>query len=175
MNSALLVNDPVVVLEHDADLYNSMVSVPEGELDFFTPIGKASIRREGTEATVLTYMSMVQRSLDAVENIGRDVEVIDLRWLDRASLDWDAVGESIKKTNRVVIVEQGSLGTSYGGWLADEIQRRFFDWLDAPVERVHGAEASPTISKVLEKAALANVDAIEAKLLDLLAGTARGV
>jgi 2-oxoisovalerate dehydrogenase E1 component len=175
MNSALLVNDPVVVLEHDADLYNSIVSVPEGELDFFTPIGKASIRREGTEATVLTYMSMVQRSLDAVENIGRDVEVIDLRWLDRASLDWDAVGESIKKTNRVVIVEQGSLGTSYGGWLADEIQRRFFDWLDAPVERVHGAEASPTISKVLEKAALANVDAIEAKLLDLLTGTARGV
>jgi 2-oxoisovalerate dehydrogenase E1 component len=175
MNSALLVNDPVVVLEHDADLYNQMVTVPEGELDFFTPIGKAAIRRTGSEATILTYMSMVQRSLDAVENIGRDVEVIDLRWLDRASIDWDAIGESIKKTNRVVIVEQGSLGTSYGGWLADEIQRRFFDWLDAPVERVHGSESSPTISKALEQAALADVDTIERKLNEFLPNTTGGV
>jgi len=175
MNSALLVNDPVVVLEHDADLYNQMVSVPEGELDFFTPIGKAAVRRPGTEATILTYMSMVQRSLDAVENIGRDVEVIDLRWLDRASIDWDAIGTSIKKTNRVVIVEQGSLGTSYGGWLGDEIQRRFFDWLDAPIERVHGSESSPTISKALEKVALADVGAIERKLIEILPNTTGGV
>ena len=59
--------------------------------------------------------------------------MIDLRWLDRASLDWDTIEASIKKTNKVLIVEQGSLQTSYGGWLADEIQRRYFDWLDAPV------------------------------------------
>jgi len=52
-------------------------------------------------------------------------------------------------------VEQGSLGTSYGGWLADEIQRRFFDWLDQPVQRVTGGEAAPSISKVLERAAIA--------------------
>jgi 2-oxoisovalerate dehydrogenase E1 component len=55
----------------------------------------------------------------------------------------------------VLIVEQGGLGTSYGGWLADEIQRRFFDWLDQPVQRVTGGEASPSISKVLERAAIA--------------------
>jgi 2-oxoisovalerate dehydrogenase E1 component len=117
---------------------------------------------------------MVQRSIDAVENLGRDVEVVDLRWLDRGSIDWETIETSIKKTNRVVIVEQGSLGTSYGGWLADEINRRYFDWLDAPVERVVGSESSPTISRVLEAAALADVSTIEAKLTEILQGSKRG-
>jgi 2-oxoisovalerate dehydrogenase E1 component len=102
----------------------------------------------------------VTKSLQAAEKSGVDAEVIDLRWLDRASLDWDAIERSIKKTNKVLIVEQGSLGTSYGGWLADELQNRFFDWLDAPVGRVTGSESSPSISKVLEAAALAGVDDI---------------
>src|SRR3546814_6025185 len=78
---------------------------------------------------------------------GVDAEVIDLRWLDRASIDWDTIGTSIQKTNNVLIVEQGAQGTSYGGWLSDEIQRRYFDWLDQPVQRVTGGEASPSISK----------------------------
>ena len=60
----------------------------------------------------------------------------------------------------MLIVEQGAIGTSYGGWLSDEIQRRFFDWLDQPVERVTGSEASPTISKVLERAAIAGAEEI---------------
>jgi 2-oxoisovalerate dehydrogenase E1 component len=59
-----------------------------------------------------------------------------------------------------VIAEQGPPGTSYGGWLADEIQRRFFDWLDHPVERVTGAEASPSISRVLEAEAIAGADEV---------------
>ena len=85
---------------------------------------------------------------------------LDLRWLDRASLDWDTIGESIKKTSNVLIVEQGSRGPSYGGWLADEIQRRYFDWLDQPVQRVTGREASPSISKVLERAAIARTEEV---------------
>lgn len=79
------------------------------------------------------------------------------------------MGASIKKTNNVLIVEQGSLGTSYGGWLADEIQRRYFDWLDQPVERLLGGEASPSVSKVLERAAIAGEEEIEAALLRVLA------
>jgi 2-oxoisovalerate dehydrogenase E1 component len=78
-----------------------------------------------------------------------------LRTLDHASFDWDTVGASIRKTHNVLIVEQGSEGTSYGGRLADKIQTDFFDWLDQPVQRVHGRIASPTISKVLERAAFA--------------------
>jgi 2-oxoisovalerate dehydrogenase E1 component len=157
MNTALALNDPVLVLEH-IDLYNDLGEVPTDDLDYQLPFGKAAIRREGTEVTLLTYLSMVKRSITAVDQTDIDAEIIDLRWLDQASFDWETVGESIKKTNNVLIVEQGVRGTSYGGWLADEIQRRFFDWLDQPVARVTGSEASPSISKVLERAAIGGVE-----------------
>ena len=74
----------------------------------------------------------------------------------------------MRKTNRVIIAEQGPIGTSYGGWLADEIQRRLFDWLDHPVERVTGGEASPSISKVLERAAIAQSEQIAEKLAEVM-------
>src|SRR5690606_14012860 len=138
--------------------------VPEGDLDYVIPPGNAAVRREGSDLTVISYLSMVQHSLDAVEQTGIDADVIDLRWLDRASLDWETIGESIKKTNNVLIVEQGARGTSYGAWLADELQRRFFDWLDQPVQRVTGGEASPSISKVLERAAIARTEEVVAGL-----------
>ncbi len=177
MNSALRCRDPVVVLEH-VDLYPVSGEVPDGEWDYCLPVGRAAVRRAGSELTVLTYLAMTQRVLDAVAASGGsggggsggggvDAEVIDLRWLDRASIDWDTIGASIRKTNRVLIAEQGALGTSYGGWLADEIQRRFFDWLDHPVQRVTGGEASPTISKVLERAAIAQVSDVVSALIEL--------
>jgi 2-oxoisovalerate dehydrogenase E1 component len=167
MNSALRCRDPVVVLEH-VDLYTAVGEVPAGEWDFCLPVGKAAVRRAGEQLTVLTYLAMTPRVLDAVtESGGVDAEVIDLRWLDRASVDWETIGASIRKTNRVLIAEQGALGTSYGGWLADEIQRRFFDWLDHPVQRLTGGEASPTISKVLERAATPQREDVTSALIEL--------
>ncbi|WP_104082273.1 thiamine pyrophosphate-dependent enzyme [Cryobacterium sp. Y11] len=174
MNSSLRCNDPVAVLEHDSDLYKTSFDVPETDLDFYIPIGSAAVRREGKAVTIITYLAMVQQSLDAVEAAGIDAEVIDLRWLDAASIDWDTIGESIRKTNNVLLVEQGSHGTSYGAWLSDEIQRRFFDWLDSPIARVTGAESSPSISKVLEKAAIADTDTVIASLTELF-GARKGV
>jgi 2-oxoisovalerate dehydrogenase E1 component len=166
MNSALRCEDPVVVLEH-VDLYNSTGTGPADDYDYHLPVGRAAVRRAGAAVTVVSYLSMVAEALAAAEESGVDAEVIDLRWLDRASLDWDTLGESIRKTNRVLIVEQGALGTSYGGWLADEIQRRFFDWLDAPIARVTGGEASPSISKVLERAAIARREEVATALLEI--------
>ena len=163
MNAALAVDDPVLMLEH-VDLYAAEGEIPVDDLDYQIPFGQAAIRRAGSEVTVLSYLSMVARSAEAIERAGIDAELIDLRFLDRASLDWDTVGASVRKTNAVLIVEQGTLGTSYGGWLADEIQRRFFDWLDQPVQRVTGAESSPSISRVLEQAAIATTDDIVAGL-----------
>jgi 2-oxoisovalerate dehydrogenase E1 component len=163
MNAALALEDPVLVIEH-IDLYAQNDTVPEGELDYILPPGKAAIRREGSDVTVISYLSMVGHSLEAIEQTGIDAEVIDLRWLDRASLDWETIGQSIRKTNAVLIVEQGARGTSYGAWLADEIQRRYFDWLDQPIERVTGGEASPSISKVLERAAIAKTEEVVAGL-----------
>ena len=163
MNTALALQDPVLVIEH-VDLYADTGEVPAGDLDYFIPLGKAALRREGTEVTVISYLSMVKHVLEAVEQTGIDADVIDLRWLDRASIDWDTIGASIQKTNSVLIVEQGARGTSYGGWLSDEIQRRFFDYLDQPVERVTGGEASPSISRVLERAAIARTEEVVAGL-----------
>jgi 2-oxoisovalerate dehydrogenase E1 component len=166
MNAALNCKDPVVVLEH-VDLYTSEGAAPVDDFDFMLPVGKAALRREGAAVTVISYLAMVAHCLSAVESTGVDADVIDLRWLDRASLDWATLETSIKKTNRVVIAEQGPLGTSYGGWLADEIQRRYFDWLDHPVERVTGGEASPSISKVLEDAAIARAADVATKLTEI--------
>ena len=172
MNSALRCKDPVLVLEH-VDLYNSKGPAPVGDLDYFIPLGKAKRVRTGQHLTVLTYLAMVRPVLDAVEKLGVDADVIDLRSLDRAGLDWAMIEQSIDKTGSVLIVEQGAIGTSYGGWLAAEIQNRCFDMLDQPVQRVHGGEASPSISKVLEAAACAGADEVEAGLRLAMAGQGR--
>lgn len=163
MNTALACDDPVIVLEH-VDLYGSTGVGPVDDLDYHLPVGKAAIRRTGDDVTVISYLSMVSHCLEALDEVGCSADLIDLRWLDRASLDWETIESSVQKTNQVLIVEQGAIGTSYGAWLADEIQRRLFDWLDAPVERVTGAESSPSISKVLERAAIAKTEEVVAAL-----------
>lgn len=169
MNAALALQDPVLIIEH-VDLYGAADQVPVGDLDYIIAPGNAAILRAGADVTVISYLSMIAHAKEAIEQTGIDAELIDLRWLDRASIDWDTIGESIKKTNAVLIVEQGSQGTSYGGWLADEIQRRYFDWLDQPVARVTGEEASPSISRVLERAAIARTEEVVAGLESVRAG-----
>lgn len=159
MNAALALQDPVLVIEH-VDLYGTTGEIPDGDLDYVIPPGSAAVVREGSDVTVISYLSMVHHAQEAIEQTGIDAELIDLRWLDRASLDWGTLEASIKKTNAVLIVEEGARGTSYGGWLADEIQRRYFDWLDQPVARVTGEEASPSISRVLERAAIARTEEV---------------
>jgi 2-oxoisovalerate dehydrogenase E1 component len=154
MNSAIRCKDPVLVIEH-VELYNAQGPAPETDFDFCIPLGKAKVVREGATVTVLTYLAMVAKVQSVVDELGIDAEIIDLRSLDRAGIDWETIEASIRKTHKVLVVEQGPIGTSYGGILATEIQQRVFDWLDQPVHRVHGGEASPSISKTLEAAACA--------------------
>lgn len=168
MNAALKGSDPVLVIEH-VDLYQMNGPIPADDLDYTIPLGRARIVREGRDLTILTYSAMVHRSLEAVEALGVDAEIVDLRTLDRASLDWETIGASVRKTHNVLIVEQGARGTSYGAMLADELHRRLFDWLDQPVQRVHGREASPTISKVLERAAFAGREEVMAGIAQAMA------
>ena len=163
MNAALACRDPVLVIEH-VSLYGQKGQIPEQDLDYIIPLGRAKVVRPGKELTVLTYLSMVREAVNAAESLGVDAEVVDLRSLDRAGLDWRTIELSVKKTNNVIIVEQGPLGTSWGGMLADEIQSRLMDWLDQPVLRVHGGEAAPSISKVLERAAIAGQAEVQAAL-----------
>jgi len=172
MNSALRCKDPVLVIEH-VDLYNQSGPAPAADLDFFIPLGKAKVVRSGNALTIVTYLSMVAKVTEVVERLNVDAEIIDLRSLDRAGLDWDTIEASIDKTGNVLIIEQGSIGPSYGGMIADLIQNRCFDMLDQPVKRVHGRESSPSISKVLESAACAGAAEIEQGIREVMADQGR--
>jgi 2-oxoisovalerate dehydrogenase E1 component len=168
MNTALACADPVVVLEH-VDLYGSTGIGPVSDMDYRIPVGTAALRSTGDDVTVISYLAMVGECLVALGKLPEiKADLVDLRWLDSASLDWATIERSVRKTNRVLIVEQGAIGTSYGGRLADEIQRRLFDWLDAPIARVTGGEASPSISKVLERAATARAEEVVEALRDIV-------
>ena len=168
MNSALKCEDPVLVIEH-TDLYNTTGPGPLEDFDYCIELGKAKVVRTGKAFTVLTYLAMTPLALKVADEMGVDAEIIDLRSLDRAGIDWATIGESICKTNNVVVLEQGPLTVSYGAMLTDEIQRRFFDHLDQPVQRIHGGESSPSVSKVLERAALVGAEEIAAGFARMMA------
>lgn len=152
MNSALLCEDPVMMIEH-VGLYGNKGDCPEDDLDYFIPLGKAKVVKPGSEFTVLTYLTQVSQAVSVAREMGIDAEVIDLRSLDRAGIDWATIEASVRKTNHVVMLEQGPLTTSYGAMICDELQRRMFDFLDHPVRRIHGGESSPSVSKRLERSA----------------------
>ncbi len=172
MNSALLCEDPVLVIEHVA-LYNSSGAGPLADFDYFIPLGRAKVVRPGNAFTVLSYLAMTPLAIKAAEELGLDVEIIDLRSLDRAGLDWDTIGASIMKTNNVVVLEQSPLTASYGAMVTDEVQRRYFDHLDQPVARIRGGEASPSVSKVLERAAFVGLEEIKAGFAAVMADMGR--
>jgi len=119
---------------------------------------------EGGDLTLLTSLGMVEPCVDLVRRTGLSADVIDLRSLSQRDVDYDLIGQSVRKTGRVAVIEQTTRGASFGAFLVDEIQRRFFDHLDQPVKRVTGGWAPPTVSRVLERAALAGEDEIEAAL-----------
>jgi len=172
MNSALLCEDPVLVIEHVA-LYNAMGLGPLEDFDYYIPLGKAKVVRPGSVFTVLAYSAMTPLAVKAADEMRIDAEVIDLRSLDRAGIDWETIGASVRKTNNVVVLEQGPLTVSYGAMLTDELQRRLFDYLDQPVKRIHGGEASPSVSKVLERAAFVGIEEIRAGYAQMLADSGR--
>lgn len=172
MNSALLCEDPVMVLEH-VGLYTTSGPGTDDDFDYYIELGKAKVVRDGSAITVLTYLTMVDAAVRAAEELGIDAEIIDMRSLDRAGIDWETVRASVEKTHNVVVLEQGPLTTSYGAMLTDEVQRRLFDELDQPVRRIHGGEASPSVSKVLERAAFVGDEEIREEFRQFVADMGR--
>ncbi|MDH3275814.1 MAG: thiamine pyrophosphate-dependent enzyme [Gammaproteobacteria bacterium] len=172
MNSALRCEDPVMMLEH-VDLYQSKGQGTTDDFDYYIPLGKAKVVRRGGAFTVLTYLSMVSKAIEVANEMGIDAEIIDLRSLDRGGLDWETIGSSVRKTHNVVVLEQGPLTTSYGAMVTDELQRRFFDYLDQPVKRIHGGEASPSVSRVLERSAFVGEEEIRSGFANMIADMGR--
>jgi len=114
----------------------------------------------------------VERCQQIARETGVRADIIDLRTLSQRDIDYDTIGRSVMKTGRVAIVEQTTRGASLGALIADEIQRRYFDYLDQPVQRVTGRWAPPTVSQALERAALADEDDLRALIAGMLRDSA---
>lgn len=164
-NTAMHSLDPVVILEHHG-LYAEQFAVPSGDLDFCVPFGRARIVREGADLTVATYGSMVARVAAVAATLSDDVsiEVIDLRTLDLASLDFPNIGVSLEKTGAFSIVEQAAAGQAVGHRVVAEVTRRFFDALDAPPGVVASRDVPTPVSRKLEEAALLSDEQIASTL-----------
>lgn len=158
LKAAIRSDDPVLFIEH-ATLYQTRGEVPDG--DYTEPIGVSKIQRPGNDVTLVTYSKMLELSLKAAEILAKDridIEVIDLRSL--RPLDMDPIIESIKKTNRGVIAEEGWLSYGVGSEVSARIYEQAFDFLDAPIRRVAQKEVPLPYNRRLEQSALPQVEDI---------------
>ena len=159
LKAAIRDDNPVIYFEHKYLYRRAKGPVPEG--DEIVPIGVAATRREGNDATILTYGAMVMPSLEAADRLGKEgveVEVIDLRTL--MPYDKKAIFTSLEKTNRVLIVHEDVKTLGLGAELSAVIMEERFEALDAPVMRVTYPDTHPPFSHVLEQANLPDVKKI---------------
>lgn len=150
MKAAIRDDDPVFCVEHKL-LYATKGEVPEEE--YIIELGKADIKRPGKDVTIIAWSRQVQFALKAAETLakeGIDAEVIDLRSL--VPLDFEAIAQSVRKTHRVVIAQEAPYRGGFAGELSAQIQEKLFDYLDAPVKRVAGANVVIPFSPPLEDA-----------------------
>ncbi|HUI10863.1 MAG TPA: thiamine pyrophosphate-dependent enzyme [Bacteroidota bacterium] len=152
-NAAMRSRDPVLVIEHHT-LYGSEFPVPEGDLDYCFPLGRARVVAEGTDVTLLTYGALVGRCdklLGRFAAEGVSVELIDLRTLDLPGIDYETIRESLRKTGAVVVAEEAAASQSIGAPIAAAIMEKFFEMLDGPVVRVASLDIPLPVSRVLER------------------------
>ena len=156
LKSAIRDNDPVIFMESE-QMYGDKGDVPEGE--YTLPIGVADIKREGTDVTLVSFGKILKEALIAAEILAEEnieCEVIDLRTI--RPMDYQTIFESVKKTNRLVILEEswpfGNIATE----ITYQVQSEIFDYLDAPVEKINTADTPAPYSPVLLKEWLPNAD-----------------
>jgi pyruvate dehydrogenase E1 component beta subunit len=140
LKSAIRDNDPTVFMESEV-MYGDLGEVPEEE--YLIPIGKADVKRAGTDVTIVSFNKMMNVALGAAEELAKEgisAEVIDLRTI--RPLDWQTILESVKKTNRLVIVEEQWPFASVSSEISYRIQKEGFDYLDAPIRRICSADAN---------------------------------
>jgi pyruvate/2-oxoglutarate/acetoin dehydrogenase E1 component len=161
LKAAIRDDDPVLYFEHKYLYRRIKDEVPED--DYVVPIGKAAVRREGSDLSIVTFGAMVYTALDAAKQLaeqGVEAEVLDLRSL--APLDREAVLTSVAKTSRALLLHEATLTGGIGGELAAIIAEEAFEYLDAPVMRVASLDAPVPYSPPLEAAFLPNVEKVVA-------------
>ena len=134
LKSAILDNDPVIFMESE-QMYGDKGEVPEEE--YYLPIGKADIKRQGTDVTIVSFGKIIKVAYQAAEELAKDgvnVEIIDLRTV--RPIDYATIIESVTKTNRLVIVEEAWPVASISSEITYMVQKQAFDYLDAPIRRV---------------------------------------
>jgi pyruvate dehydrogenase E1 component beta subunit len=166
LKSSIRDNDPVIFIEQER-MYGLKGEVPE-DPDFTIPLGVADVKREGTDCTIVARSLMVPLALEAAEKLqeqGVSCEVIDPRTI--RPLDIDTIIESVKKTNRVVLAEESHPICGVNAEISHEIMERAFDYLDAPVKRVSGADVPMPYAKNLEQLAVPDVEKIIAAVREV--------
>ncbi len=166
LKSAIRDNDPVCMMESEV-LYGMKGEVPEGE--YLVPIGKAAVRREGTDVTIVSFNKMMEEVKKAAEELAKDgisAEVIDLRTI--RPLDHETIVNSVKKTNRLVVVDESWPFSGVSAEVAYEVQKYAFDYLDAPVTRINSADTSLPYAPTLVEAYLPNPEKIIKAVKDVL-------
>lgn len=168
LRTAIRSDDPVLFLEHKhlyRQAYNKSQYPAE---DFMVPFGKAKKVREGKDLSIITYGALVQRSLVAakqMEQEGVSVEIIDLRSL--VPFDWNAIAETVKKTNKVIVAHEDSLSFGYGSEIAARISDELFEYLDAPVKRVCALDTFVAYAPQLEDAILPQASDVAKAIAEL--------
>ena len=166
LKSAIREDNPVVYIEHKM-LYNTKGPIPEGE--YLIPLGKADIKKTGKDVTIIAYSRMTLFALDAAKDLekqGISVEVVDPMTL--APLDMDTILTSVKKTHKVVIVHEACKTGGFGAEIAAKIMESAFDYLDAPVARVCGADVPMPKAPNLEKLAIPSKEGIIRAVKELM-------
>ena len=158
LKTAIRDDNPVMFIEHKL-LYATKGSIPDGE--YLIPLGQADIKRKGKDVTIIAISYMVTKALKATDQLaeeGIEAEVIDLRTL--VPLDLNTILQSIRKTNRAVIVHEGCRRGGIGAEISSQIQEEAFDFLDAPVQRVGALNGPIPYSEPLEEAVIPNKEDI---------------
>ncbi len=170
LRTAIRCDDPVLFLEHKHLYRQTYNKAPYPGPEFSIPFGKAKVVHEGTDLTVLTYGAVVQRSIVAAKGLaesdGVSVEVIDLRSLN--PVDMNAIGVSVKKTNRVIVAYEDSLSWGYGAEIVARVADEFFAWLDAPVRRVASTDTFVAYAPELEDVILPQVADLKRAMLEIV-------
>lgn len=168
LKAAIRSNNPVCFIENEK-LYGFKDEVPEG--DYLTPIGKARIRRQGSDLTIVANSGSTHRALNAAQKLAEDgieAEVIDLRTIK--PLDLETILESLSKTNRLVIVEENKPFAGWGAQVAYDVQHEGFDLLDAPILRVTSVDTPQPYNGRLEQAVLPNEERIIQAVREIMGG-----
>jgi pyruvate dehydrogenase E1 component beta subunit len=166
LKSSIRDDDPVIFIEQER-MYGNKGEVPD-DPDFVVPLGVGDIKREGSDVTIVARsltVTIALKAAEALEQQGVSCEVIDPRTI--RPLDIDLIVESVKKTNRVVVVEESHPFCGVGSEITTQVSELAFDYLDAPVKRVSGADVPMPYAKNLEDLAIPSVDKVVAAVREV--------